>query len=96
MVFLFENEDKITEALVTALHYVPTAECYRLDILGVDSTGYNYTIKGNAWFSIHEFDDMAECGEFEFPHEIIGKKLKLVATTDEERCVINEKELYEF
>ena len=96
MTFLFENGDKTVEALVTALHYESNIEPYRLDILGLDNTGYNYTQKGNAWLSNCEFNDMAECEGFEFPHEIIGKKLKLVATTDEERNIIDEKILSNF
>ncbi len=79
MCFLFENGCELTEALVTALKYDNVKAMYELTVLGLDDDGFSYTQPGKAWFDDEDFDDIMADGELEFPHEIVGRKLKLVA-----------------
>lgn len=79
MFFIFENGCKLTEALVTALQYDQFKEMYELTVLGLGKDGFSYTEPGKAWFDDEDFDELIESKEFEFPHEIIGRKIKLVA-----------------
>lgn len=79
MYFIFENDCKLTEALVTALKYDNVKSMYEITVLGLDKDGFSYTQPGRAWFDDEDFEDMMNAGELEFPHEIVERKLKLVA-----------------
>ena len=79
MYFRFENDSKLTEALVTGMKYHEDEKVYELAVLGLGNDGISYTETGTAWFESEDFDELIDAGEFEFPHEIIGRKLKLVA-----------------
>lgn len=83
MYFIFENGCQLTEALVTALKYDSVKAMYELTVLGLDEDGFSYTKPGKAWFDDEDFDALMADGELEFPHEIVGRKLKLVANSIE-------------
>ena len=55
---------------------------YELAVLGLGNDRISYTETGTAWFESEDFDELIDAGEFEFPHEIIGRKLKLVEIED--------------
>ena len=79
MYFRFENDSKLTEALVTSMKYHADKKVYELAVLGLENDGISYTETGTAWFESEDFDELIDAGEFEFPHESIGRKLKLLA-----------------
>ena len=79
MSFIFENDCKKTEALVTGIKYYKKEKLYILTVLGLDEDGFSYTINGKAWFETEDFDELIQEGEFETPFEIIGRRLKFVA-----------------
>lgn len=79
MVFYFEDGRKLTEALVTGIAYDQDKEMYVLSVLGIGSDGISYTEQGTAWFDDEDFHDLMESGELEFPHDIVGRKLRLAA-----------------
>lgn len=81
MNFSFRNGSKLTEALVTGMKYHKDNKRYEIAVLGLDDDGFSYTVPGTAWFDCEDFDEMIEAGEFEFPHQLIGKRLKLVSET---------------
>ena len=85
MYFNLDNGARRTEALVTAITYDRYKEMYCLAVLGMDGTGYNYTVKGEAWFDDEDFDALVKSGELEFPHNLIGRKIKLIANGVAER-----------
>ena len=99
MTFKFDNGCKLTEALVTGMKYHENSKTYELTVFGIDEDGISYTQTGKAWFETEDFDELIEAGEFEFPHEIIGRKLKLVANGTKEYDLdekINLNKQFEF
>ena len=86
MTFLFENGCQRTEALVTALIYDQDREVYELTVLGLGRDGFSYTEPGKVWFYLEEdFNSLMESGDMEFPQEIIGRRIRLVADSAKER-----------
>lgn len=85
MIFWFENGCRLTEALVIGLAYDEVKEMYELTVLGLGRDKISYTEPGKAWFDDEDFAELIEYGEFEFPHEIVGRKLKLAANCATER-----------
>lgn len=79
MKFWFENGCQSTEALVTAIRYDEFRGCV-LKVLGLDSNGYNYTNYGELQLNAEAMEELMESHELELPHEIIGRKIKIVAT----------------
>ena len=79
MYFMFENSCKSTEALVTALKYDAAKSMYELTVLGIDKDGINYTQLGHAWFDDENFEELIKSDELEFPHKIIGRKIRFTA-----------------
>lgn len=87
MVFYFENDRRMTEALVTGITYDKEKELYELSILGIGNDKISYTEPGKAWFDDEDFEALISNGELEFPHEIVGRKIKLVANGAAERII---------
>lgn len=81
MVFFFEDGRKLTEALVTGIAYDQDKEMYVLSVLGIGSDGISYTEPGKAWFDDDDFSDLMDSDELEFPHDIVGRKLRLAANS---------------
>ena len=94
MVFYFEDGRKLTEALVTGIAYDQEQEMYVLSVLGIGRDGISYTEPGKAWFDDEDFTDLMESDELEFPHDIVGRKLKLTANSAVERLIGDENEDY--
>lgn len=90
MVFFFEDGRKLTEALVTGIAYDQDQEMYVLSVLGIGSDHISYTEPGKAWFDDDDFSDLMESDELEFPHDIVGRKLKLAAKVVAERVIGDE------
>lgn len=78
MFFRFENNCQSTEALITALKYDKIKAMYEITVFGLDRDGFSYTEPGKAWFDDEEFDELTGSQELEFPHNIIGRKMKLI------------------
>ena len=78
---LFAEGRKLTEALVTGITYDPDKEMYLLSVLGIGRDGISYTEPGKAWFDDDDFSDLMNSDELEFPHDIVGRKLRLVANS---------------
>ena len=78
MYFMFENSCKSTEVLVTGIKYDAAKSMYELTVLGVDQYNVNYIHSGRVWLDNNEFKEIMLDGDFEFPQEIVGRKLKLV------------------
>lgn len=95
MVFWFEDGRRLTEALVTGIAYDRDKEMYVLSVLGIGSDGISYTEPGKAWFDDDDFSDLMNSDELEFPHEIVGRKLRLAANGAAERNIGDEDEDYE-
>lgn len=79
MYFMFENSCKSTEVLVTEIKYDDAESTYELKVLGIDKYNINYIYPGQVWLHDNEFKEIMINGDFEFPPEIVGRKLKLVA-----------------
>ena len=92
MVFWFEDGRKLTEALVTGITYDQDKEMYVLSVLGIGSDGISYTEPGKAWFDDEDFCDLMDSDELEFPHDIVGRKLRLAANGAAERDIGVEDE----
>lgn len=92
MVFFFEDGRRLTEALVTGIAYDQDQEMYVLSVLGIDSDCISYTEPGKAWFDDDDFCDLMESDELEFPHDIVGRKLKLAANGATEMVLGDENE----
>ncbi len=92
MVFWFDDGRKLTEALVTGIAYDQDKEMYVLSVLGIGSDGISYTESGKAWFDNDDFSDLMNSDELEFPHDIVGRKLRLAANGAAERNIGDEDE----
>lgn len=92
MVFWFDDGRKLTEALVTGIAYDQDKEMYVLSVLGIGSDGISYTEPGKAWFDDDDFSDLMNSDELEFPHDIVGRKLRLAANGAAERNIGDEDE----
>lgn len=79
MYFIFENSCKSTEVLVTEMKYDDAKSTYELKVLGIDKYHINYIYPGQVWLHDNELKEIMINGDFEFPPEIVGRKLKLVA-----------------
>lgn len=79
MYFMFENSCKSTEVLVTEIKYDDDKSTYKLTVLGIDKYNINYIYPAQVWLHDNEFKEIMINGDFEFPPEIVGRKLKLVA-----------------
>lgn len=79
MYFMFENSCKSTEVLVTEIKYDAAKSTYELTVLGIDKYNVNYIYPGRVWLHDNQFKEIMINGDFEFPQEIVGRKLKLVA-----------------
>ena len=85
MFFWFEDDRKMTEALVTGITYDQDKEMYVLSVLGIGRDRISYTEPGTAWFDDEDFLNLMESDELEVPQEIVGRKLKLAANDAAER-----------
>ena len=59
---------------------------------GIGSDGISYTEPGKAWFDDEDFCDLMDSDELEFPHDIVGRKLRLAANGAAERDIGDEDE----
>lgn len=79
MYFMFENSCKSEEVLVTEMKYDDDKSMYKLTVLGIDKYNINYIYPGQLWLHDSEFKEIMQDGDFDFPTDIVGHKLKLVA-----------------
>jgi hypothetical protein len=84
MGFYFNNGKVLTEALIISLRHTSgyLLYSYELTILGLDADGFSYTQPGHAWFDDEEFEELLSSKELQFPQEIIGMKIRLVADNE--------------
>lgn len=79
MYFIFENECKSTEALVTALKYDDNKSMYELTVCGIDKDGLNYTQSGKAWFNSEELKELTDSKKLESERQLIGRRLRFIS-----------------
>ena len=79
MTFEFNRNIQQIETIITSVMYDTVKHKYEIVVLGLDEGGLNYTIQGKAWIKDKELKELLDSGGLESEHQLVGRKLKLVA-----------------
>ncbi len=83
MYFLFEDECREREALITATQYDKDKSLYKLTLLGLDENTHNYTVPGLAMFEDEDFKELLGQKGLNSPDEVTGRRIKVSANNKE-------------
>lgn len=92
MYFLFDDDSREREALITAVKYDDIPSMYKLTLLGIDDDG-NFTIPGLALFNDEEFKDLISKKELKSDNEVVGRRIKITANIKESEGKSNEEKI---
>lgn len=92
MYFHFENGTEETEALIVGIDFDERIDMYYLNLLGISVRHCKYTEPGNAWLDEEEIDNLMESAMLEFPHDLVGRRIKLVSSAAQEKGINSDED----